>query len=221
MIGYATLLSLLGLTSVGLEYIFKNTENVLFNRFQGILEFFKYAGVASIFLLLLKSFVIDVLQVPSGSMLPNYPIGKYIITKPTAFGVRDPWQNDLIHDYQSDVLSRGKAVISRFPYASYVKYLKRVVALPGDSISIDKEGIRINGELSLFTLVNDQAHIYEVAIGGSQWSVIIDPERHFTEQPLITLANDEVFLLGDNLTKSSDSRDLGPLKRRHILSSVL
>jgi signal peptidase I len=221
MIGYATFLSLLGLTSIGLGYILKNTQSVLYTRFQDLLEFLQYAGVASIVVLLLKTFVVDVLKVPSGSMLPNYPIDQYIITKPTAFGVRDPWQNEVIYDHQSEVLTRGKVVISRFPYASYVKYLKRVVALPSDRISINAEGITINGELSRFKLIDDETHVYEVFVGGTTWRVTIDPELTFIEQEAITLAKDEVFLLGDNLTKSSDSRQLGPLKLQHIISTIL
>lgn len=221
MIGYATLLSILGLISIGLGYFLKNTVNALYTRYQSVIEFFQYAGVASIVLLALKTFAIDVLQVPSGSMLPNYLIGQYIMLKPTAFGIREPWQNERIYDVRSDVLTRGKVVISRFPYASYVKYLKRVVALPGDRISINATGITINGVLSTFTLIDDKTHVYEVVIDTAMWQVIIDPKVPFIDQPLITLANDEVFLLGDNLTKSSDSRGLGPIKLDHILSAVI
>lgn len=221
MIGYATLLAVLGISSIALTYALKTTRGALYTRTQGFLEFFQYAGVASLFLILTKMFLIDLLKVPSGSMLPNYPIGQYIITKPTAFGIRDPWQNDVVYGYKSEQLDLGKVVISRFPYASYVKYLKRIVALPGDRISINKQGIYLNGVFSVFTLVDVQNHIYEISLGESKWKVIIDPKGQFIDQPLITLADDEVFLLGDNLTKSSDSRELGPLKSRHIISSVI
>ncbi len=85
---------------------------------------------------------------------------------------------------------RFDVIVFPFRYAEKTYYIKRVIGLPGETVFIDEEGnIYINGEL------------LEESYGKE---VIADPGRAYE---MITLGEDEYFVLGDNRNNSSDSRD--------------
>lgn len=82
-------------------------------------------------------------------------------------------------------------------------FVKRVIALPGDTIEFAEGAVRINGE----TL--DEPYL--------------DPARcrFLRERPAFTLGEDEYFVMGDNRDRSNDSRTVGPLHRRDIRGHVV
>lgn len=85
---------------------------------------------------------------------------------------------------------RFDVIVFPFRYAEKTYYIKRIIGLPGETVYIDEEGnIYINGEL------------LEESYGKE---VIVDPGRAYE---MITLGEDEYFVLGDNRNNSSDSRD--------------
>ena len=95
--------------------------------------------------------------------------------------------------------SRGAIVICRFP-DSRDYYVKRIVGLPGETIEIREGTVYIDGEPiaeTYLTRVDDQS---------------MDP---------ITLAKDEIFVMGDNRPVSRDSRAVGPLTLDEIYGRVL
>ena len=124
----------------------------------------------------------------------------------------------------------GEVVISRFPKNPDILYLKRVVALPGDTIAIDATGILLNGqryplifkESKEFTLAKEPISfdVYTIQIEDVSWDVIVDPAKGFPVQSPIEVSQDMVYLLGDNLSYSSDSRDFGPIAYQLLLGSI-
>lgn len=82
-------------------------------------------------------------------------------------------------------------------------FIKRIIARPGDTISIQ------NGVL----MVNNQPSPYQTP------GTITSPGLYLTEP--ITLDKDEYFMLGDNRTNSQDSRYIGPVKSEWIISQMV
>jgi signal peptidase I len=91
----------------------------------------------------LRSFLFEPFKIPSGSMVPTLLIGDLILVNKFSYGVRLP----VIHTKVMDVgvPQRGDVMVFRFPKDPSVDYIKRVVALPGDTITYESSRISING----------------------------------------------------------------------------
>lgn len=114
-----------------------------------------------------------------------------------------------------------------------IYYCKRVIAIPGDKISIRNNLIHINGEPIERRLVCKNkkfydhygnsffADLYEEENNNKKYNIIfntdIDYEMNFDE---IELTKDEYFCMGDNRTGSYDSRFFGPIKGDHITGKI-
>ena len=80
------------------------------------------------------------------------------------------------------------------------KYIKRVVGIPGDKLIIIDGILYVNG------------------IKNERYPIIKEPGILKNE---ITLADNEYFVIGDNVNYSNDSRSIGVIKRSHIIGKVL
>jgi len=121
------------------------------------------------------------------SMSPNYPDSEYLLTEKVSYYKSSP--------------KRGDVVVFTPPVSSD-DYIKRIIALPGENISIKNNGIYINGEL----LKED--YIKNV--------VLTQGESFLTEGQTYKVPDGEFFVMGDNRSHSYDSRSFGPIKKKVI-----
>ncbi len=125
------------------------------------------------------------------SMEPMLSDGDNLIVDKLSYRFEDPQRFDII--------------VFPFRYAEKTFYIKRIIALPGETIYIDENGtIFIDGEE-----LNEHY--------GKE--VIVDPGRAY--EP-ITLGTDEYFVMGDNRNNSSDSRDpvVGNIHRDELVGKA-
>lgn len=91
-------------------------------------------GYKSWFLLLIfgliKSFVYDISLIPSESMKPNLNVGNIVTSNKF-----------------DDSYKRGDIVLFKFPLDENKTFIKRIIAIPGDSLEIKDENILLNGQL--------------------------------------------------------------------------
>lgn len=113
------------------------------------------AGLFPVILIvfLLRSFLFEPFRIPSGSMLPTLYIGDFILVNKYTYGVRLPVANTKIIDVGTP--QRGDVMVFRYPMDESMDYIKRVVGLPGDTVTYVNKEIRINGERVPQTLVGD------------------------------------------------------------------
>ncbi len=96
--------------------------------------------------------------------------------------------------YQFEKIQRGDVVVFYYPHDHTKSYIKRVIALPGDSLSVDHGLVSVNG------VQQNEPYV---------------PERFQDDRsiPDQVIPAGEYFVMGDHRSISSDSRDFGPVPR--------
>jgi len=104
--------------------------------------------------------------------------------------------------YRFSAIERGDVVVFRYPRDPENSYIKRVIALPGDRLSIKQGTVWLNGK-----------PLAEPYVPGQYHDNISRPE--------IVIPEDSYFMMGDHRSISSDSRDFGPVDRSLIYGKAV
>lgn len=102
-----------------------------------------FGVIAVVFLL--RSFVAEPFRVPSGSMLPTIVEGDLILVNKFVYGTRLPVSNTKLWGNQQP--QRGNIMVFHLPKDPSVDYIKRVIGVPGDTISYLNKRLAINGQM--------------------------------------------------------------------------
>lgn len=151
-------------------------------------ELIRFAIIAVVIVAPIRLFVAQPFIVAGASMEPAFENGQYLIVDEITYRLGEP--------------ERGDVIIFRYPRNPSKFFIKRIIALPGETIKI--EGPKI-------TILNT-AHRNGFIL-AEPYVDSIDKDVFLTE----ALGDDEYFVLGDNRDASSDSRVWGVLKRDLII----
>jgi signal peptidase I len=172
-------------------------------------EYYEALLIAIIFVNFARIFVFQAFKIPTPSMEDNLKVGDHLIVNKFIYGPRfsGPLANLLpLRDVQ-----RGDIIVFRFPENPEDDYVKRVIGLPGDVLTIRDKKVSINGKQL------DEPYV-----------LFTDPQI-FPLEPLlpahfrlrdqygpITVPEGQYFAMGDNRDNSHDSRYWGGVPRSHI-----
>ena len=138
----------------------------------------------------IRVFVISPFIVDGESMHPTFENLDYLIVDEFVYNFATP--------------ARGEVVVFRYPENPSIFYIKRIIGLPGETVSINR------GAVSITTQVGDILILDE--------SYTVNEDATYTKN--VTLNADEYFVMGDNRPNSSDSRVWGPLPKKDIIGRV-
>ena len=164
--------------------------------------------------LVIRSFLFEPFRIPSDSMMPTLLDGDFIFVNKFAYGLRLPVLNSKIVDIGEP--KRGDVIVFRLPTDPSVNYIKRLVGLPGDHVSVRDDRVYINDQLmtvrttGLYTgprNVGAQQDAEEAIenLGGVEHRVLYIPGRGPTDYDAVVPAG-HYFFMGDNRDNSQDSR---------------
>jgi signal peptidase I len=209
-------------------------EHLAFARKSTFREYAESIGVAVAIALLLRAFVVEAFQIPSGSMIPTLEVGDHIFVSKFAYGLSIPFTNTKIFKLAQP--ERGDVIVFKYPIEQTTDYIKRVVGLPGDVIEMRHDELYINGHSVPRQLVDRNWHYIDVQHGTPDnhecelWQESLDGKKHDTIQEPRGVVRDfartvvppgHVFVMGDNRDNSSDSRVWGTVDRDLIKGKAL
>ena len=105
---------------------------------------------------ILRSFLFEAYQIPSSSMRPDLTVGDFILVSKFSYGLRLPITNQVIIPIQK--VERGDIVVFEDQTVRNRDLIKRVIGLPGDTVSYIDKRLRINGQT--LSYMNDGSYDY-------------------------------------------------------------
>ena len=160
--------------------------------------------------LVLRSFLVEPFQIPSGSMLPTLEVGDFILVNKFEYGLRLPVAGTKVLELNDP--QRGDVMVFKFPEDGKTNYIKRVVGLPGDTIRYAGKQLFINDTLVSERLLANFApyKLYEEELGGVKHQLIEHQlRRNIEAEGEWIVPKDAYFVMGDNRDNSNDSRFWG------------
>jgi len=177
--------------------------------------------------LVLRSFIAEPFRIPSSSMMPTLLVGDFILVNKFSYGIRLPITNKKIISIGEP--DRGDVVVFRPPHKPEEDWIKRVIGLPGDTVSYRNNIVTVNGtplsytrldtyigqgqgrEMNGATLLQEEIpnHTHQILEleawgerdpGQGEWTV---PPGHY-------------LVMGDNRDRSDDGRFWGMLPESQL-----
>ncbi|HBA00181.1 signal peptidase I [Halomonas sp. CnH100-B] len=171
--------------------------------------------------LVVRSFIIEPFQIPSGSMKPTLEVGDFILVNKFAYGLRLP----VVHHrfLEVDDPERGDVMVFRFPEEPSVNFIKRVVGLPGDRIRYEGKQLYVNGEPIAKALIEEgpalspQQLLLEEQLGEVSHFIYNNPRDPGPQMREVVVPEGHYFMMGDNRDHSNDSRYWGFVPEENIV----
>ncbi len=107
-------------------------------------DYVESIGAAILIALALRAFVIEAFKIPSSSMYPTLEIGDHIFVNKFIYGMRIPWTNVKFFELREP--RRGEVIVFIYPCDPTRDYIKRVIALGGDSVEVRCNVVYVNGK---------------------------------------------------------------------------
>ncbi len=186
-----------------------------------------------------RGFIFEPFRVPSNSMMPTLLTGDFILVNKFDYGLRLPIINTKIFEYSEP--ERGDVIVFRYPnygrQAGYsgTDFIKRVIALPGDVVSYNKDRLTVNGKVVDQSKIGSYRgvdsgkgmtgylHVREL-IDRANHDILLHPlypagySREYNET---TVPEGHYFVMGDNRQHSSDSRFWDYVPEEYILGKAI
>ncbi|GCE04518.1 signal peptidase I [Dictyobacter aurantiacus] len=141
-------------------------------------------------MLLLIRVTLQNFHIDGHSMEPTLHDQEYILVNKAAYLLQGP--------------ARGDIIVFQYPRDPQENYIKRIIATPGDRISIIKNTVSVDGTVLHESYVNKD-----------------DPYNPYPAIKQRVVGPDQYFVMGDNRGNSSDSRAWGMVPRRNIIGKAV
>lgn len=182
------------------------------NHVPGWIDFSRSLFPVLFVVLMLRSFLVEPFQIPSGSMLPTLNIGDFILVNKYHYGLRLPVLNTKVVELNDP--KAGDVVVFKYPRDPSVNYIKRVIGLPGDRIRYQNKMLFVNGKpqaqqlLAQLPPLKPEQLLLTENLDGIQHQVYHDVASSGIVGEWV-VPQGQYFVMGDNRDNSNDSRYWG------------
>lgn len=173
---------------------FWNMQITLKKVWAEVWDIIKFLAPVVIIVFVVRTFVAQPFIVDGESMSPNFHTGHYLIINEISYRFKDP--------------ARGDVVVLRYPLDPKRFFLKRIVGMPGDTVTLKDGKVVITNEKYPGGVILEEPYEQQVTYPAGPYKDV-------------TLKDGEYFAMGDNRAGSSDSRSWGILPRKNIVGYAL
>jgi signal peptidase I len=181
------------------------------SREPALVEYSKSFFPVLLLVFVVRSFLVEPFQIPSGSMEPTLEIGDFILVNKYTYGIRLPVINKKIIPVNEP--ERGDVMVFFPPHLPDTYYIKRVIGLPGDQIQYVNHKLTINGEpvpeqvQAVLPAGRPTFRLSQETIGEHKFTA----RKHqrpgrYSLRGAWTVPEGHYFMMGDNRDNSFDSR---------------
>ena len=161
------------------------------DTWKGLLkDLFTLAFLIVVVVIPIRVFVVSPFIVDGESMHPTFENLDYLII------------DEIIYRFKAP--SRGDVVVFRYPNNPSIFYIKRIIGLPNETVSIN------HGKVTVTTVAGEKLALDE--------RYIVNEDATYSRDTRLNA--DEYFVMGDNRPNSSDSRIWGPLPKKNLIGRV-
>ena len=171
----------------------------------------------------LRSFIVEPFQIPSSSMVPTLQVGDYILVNKFTYGLRLPVSRTKVVDLNEP--ERGDVMVFFPPHMNDTYYIKRVIGLPGDTVSYRNKRLFVNGEqvsreeVAIMPGANARYRLGLEQLGDASHMMQVD-EARLPRNFSVKVKPGHYFMMGDNRDNSSDSRVWGQVPEKDIVGKA-
>ena len=196
----------------------KEAENGSVGRW--LWEWTKSIAVAFLLFILVRTFVVEALQIPTGSMEDTLLVGDFLLVNKMVYGAEIPGTGVRLPAF--DPPEHGDIVVFSPPaaarQAANTNYVKRIVGLPGDTLLMVEGVLYRNGSQVVEPYAHHTRPYEDPRSPQFDWqrSHVADSGRRVSDyRPTrdnwgpITVPDNNYFVMGDNRDNSEDSRYWG------------
>ena len=158
--------------------------------------------------LFIRTFVVQAFKIPSGSMEPTLQIGDHILVNKFIYGVKIPFTSIQLFPLENP--ERGDVLVFIYPLDPSKDFIKRVVAVEGDTVKMVNKKLYINGI--------EVPDLHAVYTEESTLSGEVQKRDNFGP---VTVPKRALFVLGDNRDRSLDSRFWGFVPLENVVGEPL
>ncbi len=184
----------------------------------------------------LRSMFFEPFRIPTGSMIPTFMIGDFILVNKFAYGLKLPFSEmftNPIFITASQEPKRGDIIVFKYPGNPDINYIKRLIGIPGDEIEIIDKVVYINDRpliaikfdgSEIMQDMDDKFKPYDLEFFKSETG----NHKHIIQQvagvyenqgsnvPKFVVPPNKYFAMGDNRDFSADSRFWGFVPAENI-----
>lgn len=191
----------------------------------------------------LRSFLYEPFKIPSTSMVPTLQVGDLILVNKYTYGIRLPILNKKVIEVNDP--QRGDVMVFKYPENMTLDYIKRVVGVPGDTVTYRNKHLIVNGEQVSYKALPDYldeetlsySKLLTENLNGVAHQILNNPRapsyvsnpHDFPNRDLCTYDAEgftckvpagQYFMMGDNRDNSLDSRYWGFVPDRNIVGKA-
>jgi len=182
----------------------------------------KSIAVAFVLFLIVRTFVVEAFRIPTSSMENTLMVGDFLLVNKAVYGAEIPGTS--LHLPAFEQPKRGDVIVFVPPDYPHKNYVKRLVGVPGDTLSMKDKQLFVDGQpvnepyVRYIDRHGDVVH--PAMLWQSHYLLAAPPHGYHPTRdnwgPLVVPA-DSFFVLGDNRDNSEDSRYFGFVSRSAIL----
>ncbi|MBB6019323.1 signal peptidase I [Paenibacillus sp. JGP012] len=162
-----------------------------------IVEWLKAIVIALVLVILIRWLLFKPFVVDGPSMQPNFSTGERVIVNEILYDIREP--------------KRGEVIVFHVPSEGR-DFIKRVIAVAGDTVQVQGDTVTVNGQKVNETYI--QGAIDAAEANGGTYNVKDFPNEQFPDGKV---PPGHVFVMGDNRPNSTDSRMIGYVSLKDII----